>query len=44
MEFEWNTDKVDRNLKKHSVSFQEAATVFADALLMQIAQRQRTQN
>ncbi len=32
MEFEWNTDKADRNIKKHSVSFQEAATVFADAL------------
>ncbi len=32
MEFEWNSDKADKNLKKHSVSFQEAATVFGDAL------------
>ncbi|BAZ20709.1 hypothetical protein NIES4073_15860 [Kalymmatonema gypsitolerans NIES-4073] len=32
MEFEWNPDKGDTNLKKHGVSFQEAATVFGDAL------------
>ncbi|NMF65904.1 BrnT family toxin [Brasilonema octagenarum UFV-E1] len=32
MEFEWNPDKADTNLKKHSVSFQEAATVFGDRL------------
>jgi hypothetical protein len=32
MEFEWNPDKADRNLKKHGVSFQEVATVFGDAL------------
>ena len=32
MEFEWNSDKADLNLRKHSVSFQEAATVFNDSL------------
>jgi hypothetical protein len=32
MEFEWNPDKAVINLKKHNVSFQEAATVFNDAL------------
>ncbi|MBV9386042.1 MAG: BrnT family toxin [Chroococcidiopsidaceae cyanobacterium CP_BM_ER_R8_30] len=32
MKFEWNSDKATLNLKKHSVSFQEAATVFNDPL------------
>lgn len=32
MEFEWNPDKAVLNLTKHSVSFQEAATVFNDSL------------
>jgi uncharacterized protein len=32
MEFEWNPDKADLNLRKHTVSFQEAATVFNDSL------------
>ena len=32
MEFEWNSDKATLNLKKHSVSFQEATTVFNDPL------------
>lgn len=32
MEFEWNPDKAVINLRKHSVSFQEAATVFDDSL------------
>jgi uncharacterized protein len=29
-EFEWDTRKAARNLKKHGVSFGEALTVFAD--------------
>jgi len=29
-EFEWDADKAASNLAKHSVSFEEAATVFAD--------------
>jgi uncharacterized DUF497 family protein len=32
MEFEWDPDKAARNLKKHRVSFNEAATVFGDPL------------
>ena len=32
MEFEWNSKKAALNLKKHGVSFSEAATVFNDPL------------
>jgi uncharacterized DUF497 family protein len=32
MRFEWDTKKAAANLKKHGVSFQEAATVFGDPL------------
>jgi hypothetical protein len=32
VEFEWDEDKVSENLRKHKVSFAEAATVFADPL------------
>ena len=32
MEFEWESLKADRNLRKHGVSFHEAATVFDDDL------------
>jgi hypothetical protein len=32
MEFEWDERKASANLKKHGVSFQEAATVFGDPL------------
>jgi uncharacterized protein len=32
MEFEWNPDKAKSNLEKHGISFEEAATVFNDAL------------
>ncbi len=32
MEFEWDPIKAASNLRKHGVSFQEAATVFADPL------------
>ena len=30
MEFEWDTRKAAENLRKHNVSFDEAATVFGD--------------
>jgi uncharacterized DUF497 family protein len=33
-EFEWDPDKAEANLRKHGVSFGEAATVFADPLVM----------
>ena len=32
MQFEWNSDKANLNLKKHDVSFIEASTVFNDPL------------
>jgi uncharacterized DUF497 family protein len=32
LEFEWDGDKAASNEKKHQVSFEEAATVFADPL------------
>ena len=32
MEFAWDNKKAKQNLKKHGVSFQEAATVFGDSL------------
>ena len=32
LEFEWDEDKAASNQKKHRVSFEEAATVFADPL------------
>ena len=34
MEFEWDADKSDVNMKKHGVSFHEASTVFADPLAL----------
>jgi uncharacterized DUF497 family protein len=30
--FEWDEDKAEQNLKLHSVSFEEAGTVFGDPL------------
>ncbi len=30
MQFEWNKEKAERNLKKHGVSFEEAKTVWND--------------
>jgi uncharacterized DUF497 family protein len=32
IQFEWDSDKADSNLKKHKVSFEEATTVFGDPL------------
>ena len=32
IEFEWDPSKAELNLKKHGVSFKEAATVFRDPL------------
>ena len=35
--FEWDERKAAENLRKHKVSFQEAATVFGDPLSLTIA-------
>jgi uncharacterized DUF497 family protein len=32
MRFEWDRDKAEANLRKHKVSFDEAATIFFDPL------------
>jgi hypothetical protein len=32
MEFEWDIQKADSNLKKHGITFEEAASVFGDYL------------
>ncbi len=37
MDFEWDPRKAARNLKKHKVSFIEAATVFGDPLSVTVA-------
>ncbi len=34
--FEWDDEKAEFNLKKHSVSFEEAKSVFYDSLLITI--------
>jgi uncharacterized DUF497 family protein len=33
-DFEWDTDKASRNIEKHRVSFEEAATVFDDPIFI----------
>lgn len=37
MEFEWDPAKAAENLRKHKVSFDEAATVFGDPLALTFA-------
>ncbi|MDA3938796.1 MAG: BrnT family toxin [Spirochaetia bacterium] len=32
MDFEWNIQKAENNIKKHDISFEEASTVFGDVL------------
>ncbi len=32
LDFEWDDEKAESNLRKHQVSFAEAATVFGDPL------------
>jgi len=34
MEFEWDPDKSEANIKKHGISFHEASTVFGDPLAL----------
>lgn len=35
-DFEWDTHKADANLKKHGVTFEQAASVFLDALSLTV--------
>lgn len=32
--FEWDTDKANQNIRRHGVSFHEAAPVFGDPLAL----------
>ncbi len=34
LKFEWNPNKAKKNIQKHRISFDEAATVFSDPLSM----------
>lgn len=34
VQFEWDSEKAQRNFKKHKVSFEEASTVFDDPLFI----------
>ncbi len=43
VEFEWDPIKVDANLRKHGVSFDEAATVLADPLSITVADPDHSQ-
>jgi uncharacterized DUF497 family protein len=43
MSFEWDDDKAQRNLVKHGVSFDEAATAFLDPLSITIADPKHSQ-
>ena len=36
MQFEWHPEKAHKNLIKHGISFDEAATVFGDPLAVTI--------
>lgn len=36
MQFEWDSGKARRNLRKHGIDFNEASTVFADTLSITI--------
>ena len=36
MQFEWDEDKNQENIKKHGLSFQDAATVFLDPMRIEM--------
>ena len=37
MEFEWDPEKAERNVRRHGVAFTEAMTIFADPLEVTIS-------
>ena len=41
--FEWDPEKALSNARKHTVSFEEAATIFADPLSLTISDPQHSQ-
>ena len=44
LEFEWDVEKSVLNMKKHGVSFLEAATAFSDALSLTIEDPDHSEN
>lgn len=44
MEFEWDIKKAAANLKKHSVSFEEAGSVFGDPLAITFLDPDHSEN
>lgn len=44
MEFEWDPRKAEINLRKHSVSFAEAGTIFGDELAITVPDPDRSDN
>jgi uncharacterized protein len=44
MNFEWDETKAEANLRKHGVSFEEAATAFADPLSITIEDPDHSDN
>ena len=44
MEFEWDPKKATANIRKHDVTFQEAATVFGDPLAVTFEDPDRSVN
>ena len=44
MRFEWDPKKAATNLRKHGVSFQEAATVFGDLLAITFQDPDHSEN
>jgi uncharacterized DUF497 family protein len=44
LEFEWDIEKAAFNMKKHGVSFLEAATAFSDALSLTIDDPDHSEN
>jgi uncharacterized DUF497 family protein len=44
LEFEWNAEKAAFNMRKHGISFLEAATAFSDALSLTINDPDHSEN
>jgi uncharacterized protein len=43
-EFEWDDEKAKKNIKKHGVSFEEAATIFNDPRIATISDPDHSEN
>lgn len=44
MEFEWDNQKAEANVRKHDVTFQEAASIFGDPLAVTFADPDHSTN